>query len=462
MGISCMPIKSRALRHLSLKTRLLLAAALWLGAMILAAGYLIPNLIHQYLLEDVQNQLQLSMDEITANLEANPQGQLTLTTRLADPRFTQPYSGLYWSATLGDQTLRSRSLWDRFLTEETHVHGTIYLGAKEESLIVLKRTVYLPEFSQPITITIGLDDAPLKATLQRVSKELWMILALLFSGILVLTGVQVTWSLRPLSKMQRELSALRDGQQNALNGDYPQEISPLVNDLNALLFHYQELLERARHHAGNLSHALKTPLSVLKNEVAQLNDAQLRSQLQPSVEQIQQQIDYHLGRARMAGSANILSVKTAPSARVDAISQAFDKVYAERGITLVNELDSDLEVAVEPTDLDEMIGNLLENSYKWANSLIRVHSQILSDDWVQICVEDDGAGISATNREKALKRGVRLDETTPGTGLGLNIVSEMAHSYRGALALGESQLGGLKATLTLKQPTRAAKAVKSH
>ncbi len=143
--------------------------------MILAAGYLIPNLIHQYLLEDVQNQLQLSMDEITANLEANPQGQLTLTTRLADPRFTQPYSGLYWSATLGDQTLRSRSLWDRFLTEETHVHGTIYLGAKEESLIVLKRTVYLPEFSQPITITIGLDDAPLKATLQRVSKELWMI-----------------------------------------------------------------------------------------------------------------------------------------------------------------------------------------------------------------------------------------------------------------------------------------------
>ncbi|CSC13708.1 sensor histidine kinase [Vibrio cholerae] len=119
-------------------------------------------------------------------------------------------------------------------------------------------------------------------------------------------------------------------------------------------------------------------------------------------------------------------------------------------------------MAVEPTDLDEMIGNLLENSYKWANSLIRVHSQILSDDWVQICVEDDGAGISATNREKALKRGVRLDETTPGTGLGLNIVSEMAHSYRGALALGESQLGGLKATLTLKQPTRAAKAVKSH
>lgn len=150
-----------------------------------------------------------------------------------------------------------------------------------------------------------------------------------------------------------------------------------------------------------------------------MNDAQLRIQLQPSVEQIQQQIDYHLGRARMAGSANILSVKTAPSARVDAISQAFDKVYAERGITLVNELDSDLEVAVEPTDLDEMIGNLLENSYKWANSLIRVHSQILSDDWVQICVEDDGAGISATNREKPSNAECAWMKPRPALGLGL-------------------------------------------
>lgn len=457
-----MPAKPHALRHLSLKTRLLLAATLWLSAMILAAGYLIPNLIHKYLIQDVQSQLQLSMDEITANLEANQQGQLTLSTRLADPRFAQPYSGLYWSATLGKQTLRSRSLWDRFLIEETHAHDTVYRGANGESLIVLKRTVYLPEFSQPIAITIGLDDAPLKATLQRVSKELWMILGLLFSGILILTGAQVTWSLSPLSKMQRELAALRNGQQNSVNGDYPKEISPLVNDLNAILFHYQELLERARHHAGNLSHALKTPLSVLKNEVAQLEDSQLKGQLQPSVEQIQQQIDYHLGRARMAGSANILSVKTAPSLRVDAISQAFDKVYAEREITLVNELDSELEVAVEPTDFDEMIGNLLENSYKWANSLIRVHSYPIDEHWVQICIEDDGQGIPAENIEKALKRGVRLDETTPGTGLGLNIVSEMAHSYRGALALGESRLGGLKATLTLKKPSHDVKVVKSR
>lgn len=457
-----MPNKRPSFSHVSLKTRLLLAATLWLSAMLLAAGYLIPNLIHQYLIQNVQNQLQLSMDEIAANLDANLQGKLTLTTRLSDPRFSQPYSGLYWSVSLGEQTLRSRSLWDKFLLAETHDQQLMYRGANGESLIVLSDSIYLPEFSQPITIILGADDAPLKLTLQNVRKELWIILGLLFTGVLVLIGAQVTWSLRPLSKVQRELAALRNGQQNCVNGDYPKDLSPLVHDLNALLFHYQELLERARHHAGNLSHALKTPLSVLKNEVAQLQDSQLKNQLQPSVTQIQQQIDYHLGRARMAGSANILSVKTSPSLRVDAISQAFDKVYAERQIILVNELDSELEVAVEGSDFDEMIGNLLENSYKWANSLIRVHSQIFDGHWVQICIEDDGKGIAAEHRAQAIKRGVRLDETTPGTGLGLNIVSEMAHSYRGALALGESRLGGLKATLTLKQPMRTIKTAKSH
>ncbi|MES6236223.1 hypothetical protein U6Y41_12595, partial [Cutibacterium acnes] len=212
----------------------------------------------------------------------------------------------------------------------------------------------------------------IQETLKQVIGQLWIILALLFSGVLILISAQISWSLWPLGKMQKELALLRKGEQSSLNENYPKEVYPLVKDLNALLFHYQELLERARNHAGNLSHALKTPLSVLKNEVAKLSDEQKQA-LQEPIEQIQQHIDYHLGRARMAGAANILAVKTLPSERVDAISMAFDKVYAAREITLVNELDSNLCVAVEPTDFDEMIGNLLENSYKWANSLIRVY-----------------------------------------------------------------------------------------
>lgn len=219
--------------------------------------------------------------------------------------------------------------------------------------------------------------------------------------------------------------------------------------MNALLFHYQELLERARHHAGNLSHALKTPLSVLKNEVNSLPEENQHLLKQP-IDQIQSQIEYHLGRARMAGAMNILSVKSSPCERVEAISMAFDKVYAANEITMINELDSEIEVAVEKTDLDEMIGNLLENSYKWAASIIRVHSNELSEGRIELIIEDDGPGIPEEKMSQAVKRGVRLDETTPGTGLGLNIVNEMAHSYRGQLNLEKSSMGGLKATLILQ------------
>ncbi|ASU22148.1 ATP-binding protein [Vibrio qinghaiensis] len=441
--------KTSALKRLSLKSRLLLAATFWLGTMILAAGIGIPTLIKDYLVNDVQGQLRLAMDEITANLEATPQGNLVLSSRLSDPRFSQPYSGLYWTASSDDQSLRSRSLWDKRLLSEKHGLKSIIKGARDEKLIVIEQIIYLPDFASPITITIGLDEAPLQDTLNSVISQLWMILGLLFSGVLVLIGLQVSWSLRPLGKMQKELAALRKGQQASLSDEYPKEVFPLVNDLNALLFHYQELLERARNHAGNLSHALKTPISVLRNEIDHLDFAQQQT-LRTPIEQLQKQIDYHLGRARMAGSMNILAVKANPSERVDAISMAFDKIYIQREITLVNELDSDLEVAVDPADLDEMLGNLLENSYKWAASLVRVHAKNREEGWVEIHIEDDGPGIAEQDLAKAVQRGVRLDETTSGSGLGLNIVSEMAHSYRGTLTLSTSTMGGLKAVLTFR------------
>nr|VVV03931.1 Virulence sensor histidine kinase PhoQ [Aliivibrio wodanis] len=436
-------------KKLSLKSRLLLAAAFWLSAMIFAAGIGIPKLVNDYLVQDVKSQLLLSMDEITANIEVNSKGNLIMPSRLSDPRFSQPYSGLYWAASTKGDELRSRSLWDKKLTfkEDGLSIKPKVKGANNEELIYIQKNIYLPEIKQPITITVGLDEDPLEKTLHQLTGQLWIILGLLFSGVLFLIGIQVSWSLRPLAKMQSELVMLRKGEQQALGQHYPQEIAPLVSDLNALLFHYQELLERARHHAGNLSHSLKTPLSVLKNELEYLN-VEDKNRLSAPIAQLQAHIDYHLSRARMAGSMNILSVATSPSERVDAISMAFDKVYAEREVILINELDSEDHIAVDKTDLDEMLGNLLENGYKWAHSMIRVHSKDVEEHQIRIMIEDDGEGIPESEFEQVIKRGIRLDETTPGTGLGLNIVSEMAHSYRGSLELSKSAMGGLKATLT--------------
>lgn len=419
--------------------------------MVLTAGIGIPTLVQNYLENNEKNQLNLIMDEITANLEIDNQGKATLLYRLSDPRFNQPYSGLYWKIQHQDQTLRSRSLWDMDIEVKKKQLYTFSSGVKEDRLIYIEREIFLPELSTPTHIIIGIDEDPLEETLHLLTGQLWLILGLMFTGVLIIISVQVNWSLRPLNKLQQELQQLKEGNISQLSDNYPLEVSPLITDLNALLFHYQELLQRARHHVGNLSHALKTPLSILKNEIVTLESHQ-QQKLHDPVTQIQCHIDYHLGRARIAGAFNILSAKSNPCERIDAISMAFDKIYATRNIILVNELNSELNVVVDQTDLDEMLGNLLENSYKWANSLIRVHSSIIDEKTVEIDIEDDGRGIPEEYIHHVLKRGVRLDETTPGTGLGLNIVAEMTHSYRGSIALKRSSMGGLRATLRLKRP----------
>ncbi|KGY12218.1 histidine kinase [Vibrio tubiashii] len=439
--------KRLLLKKLSLKSRLVLAAIVWLTAMVIAAGVSVPSQVFNYMTDDAKSQLSVYMDEIAAAIEADKSGNLTLASSLSDPRFNRPYSGLYWSAQTKTDLLRSRSLWDQQITIDNKVKE--YVGARGEKLIFIKTKLYYPDYDGPIDVLIGVDEQPIEDTVHDLMRQLWIILALLYFGVLAVIMLQVQWSLSPLSKMQIELSQLRNGDKTSLDEDYPKEVAPVVSDLNALLFHYQELLDRARNHAGNLSHALKTPLSVLRNEISSL-DIQNRDQLLPSVHQIQSQIDYHLGRARMAGSKNILSVRANPAERVDAISMAFDKVYAERGVTLINELDSEIEVAVDPTDLDEMVGNLLENAYKWSSNMIRVHSVEGEPGTIDIIIEDDGPGIAEEDMQQVLKRGVKLDETTPGSGLGLNIVNEMAHSYRGKLQLANSLIGGLKSTLTLK------------
>lgn len=441
--------KLQALKHLSLRSRLVFASIVWLTAMILAAGVTVPKQVFNYMVEDTTDQLSLYLDKLSASINVDEDGQLTLSNALADPRFSQPYSGLYWSAQTDTDLLRSRSLWDKRITYTKLDKAP--LGPKSERLILLESTLYFPDYDGPITVRVGIDEQPIKNTVASLMGQLWIILALLYFGILFIIIIQVLWSLNPLTKMRKELSQVRAGNKNSLENDYPSEVSPMVSDLNALLFHYQELLERARNHSGNLSHALKTPLSVIRNEISALEDEDIKKRFEAPISQIQSQIDYHLGRTRMAGSKHILAVKTKPSERIDAISLAFDKVYASRGVTLINELDSDIEIAVEKTDFDEMVGNLLENAYKWSNSLIRVYSQHGRDDNIQIVIEDDGPGIPDDKLAQVTRRGFRLDETTPGSGLGLNIVNEVAHSYRGDLTLSRGSLGGLKAILSIKK-----------
>ncbi|WED23620.1 ATP-binding protein [Vibrio sp. JC009] len=438
------------LKKLSIRQRLLLTASLWIGGLILAAGAIVPILVNSFLVDTAKANLKITGDEIISNLTLDDKGALTLRQGISDLRFNQPHSGYYWRVTGKEQILRSRSLRDKNI-EAKGKYSYRLTGKNGEKLIFVRQEITIPELQHPLTIIVAADEDPVEETLDSVIEGLTSILFILFLGLMIFTFVQVNWSLRPLNKLQAELKALEKGEREELSAEYPGEIEPLITDLNALLFHYQELLERARNHAGNLSHSLKTPLSVLKNQTAELPQQQ-KEALSETISQLQQQIDYHLSRARMAGSMNILSVKSNPCERVDAIASAFDKVYAQRELVLVNELDDEIFVAVEDADLDEMLGNLIENSYKWASSLIRVYSEKGTGEaavQVKLIIEDDGEGIEPDKLGEIVKRGVRLDESRPGSGLGLNIVAEMAHSYRGSLSFERSSMGGLKASLLL-------------
>ena len=432
--------------RLSLRQRLLFSAAVWLLPVILVVAVLIPSAINEHLKKNINTQIELLLDTVEKKLSLDSHGQLAFNYKMADPRFSQPYGGLYLQISTPEKIIKSRSLWDKELLFDKE--NDIVYGADNEKLIYIERRVFLDGFAQPITIVIGRDEGPVKRTTTVLMKEVRVILVIFFSCLLLIIAFQVGWAMKPLNRLQKELESLRAGKLSSLKKSYPKEIAPVVADLNALVFHYQELLERARNHAGNLSHALKTPIAVLKNESAKLAE-QDSKKLQKPLADLQHHIDYHLNRARMAGSMNILSVSVNPAERLDAMSMAFDKVYADRDITLVNELDEGMAVAVEKTDFDEIIGNIIENSYKWAKSLVRVHGQKHDKDNIAITIEDDGPGVPESQLAEIVKRGYRLDETTPGTGLGLNIVSEMTHSYRGELHLEKSNMGGLKTTLIL-------------
>lgn len=431
-------------KTISLRRRLLLAAAVWLGVVICVASYAVPNVIRSYLVNQENRQLSLYLDELSAQVNVDSHQRLSMESPLSNPLFQTPYSGLYWTISSGDQTLRSRSLWDTQL--KTTDTGQI-LGPDDQYLMVNERTIFLPDHAKALKMTVAVNESTMTTTLRQLTDSLWIILGIMAIGILLLIWIQVSWSLLPLKRLQRNLKKVREGESDNLNGKYPTEIMPVIDDLNALLFHYQELLLRARNHAGNLSHALKTPISILHNEVNKLPEDEQMA-FKPALTKLQQHIDYHLGRARMAGSTHILSAKTPLSSRIDAIGMAMEKVYAHRDVMLVNELDSDLFVAVEKRDLDEILGNFIENGYKWAQSLIRVH-QLPNEDKIAIVLEDDGPGIPEDQFDRVLQRGVRLDESTPGTGLGMNIASELTHSYHGELTLAKSKMGGLKITLVL-------------
>ncbi len=263
--------------------------------------------------------------------------------------------------------------------------------------------------------------------------------------------IQVRRGWRPINLLRHRLTGLRESRERRLEGEYPTEVQPLVGDLNALLSQREEMVNRARAKAGDLAHGLKTPLAVLAQEAgraAAQGQTELAATILQQVDRMRRQVDYQLAQARVGTGRSSTSAAVPVLTSAEALARTLARLHAERGLRIDVDVAPDLQVRVDREDLDEMLGNLLDNACKWARSRCRIGAG-LDAGRVVLTVEDDGAGIERSMRAVVLQRGVRADESAPGTGLGLSIVRDLADAYGGRVALADSPLGGLLVTLDL-------------
>lgn len=275
---------------------------------------------------------------------------------------------------------------------------------------------------------------------------------LVFASLCILAGIwQFRAGLLPFGRLRRQLSGLRDGSGSRIEGDYPTEVQPLVNDLNSLLEHRERIVRRALAKAGDLAHGLKTPLAVLAQE-AERSDAagqhEIASTVSQQVDRMRRQVDYHLTQARATTPGIVPGARCSVLVSVEGLTRTLLKIYAARGLGIHVDVSPEHFIQGQREDLEEMLGNLLDNACKWAKSKLKIHS-VQESGAVVLIVDDDGPGLPASMRDQVLRRGVRADEAASGSGLGLAIVRDLAELYEGTIALGDSPMGGLRARLRL-------------
>lgn len=456
----------------SLRWRLLTATLVAVLAAMLLAGWWLSSLFREQVTRQFADLLTAQLDQVTTRLEPGADGEPTLDpAALSDPRWLRPYSGLYWQVEAATPTqgrrpaLRSRSLWDTELVppQDTPADGEVHVhtisGPDETSLLLVERTVRVDGAGRtPWRVLVAADVRETEAAARRFNRMLVLSLSVLFVLLVAAAAAQVTLGLAPLRALQHALQGVREGRVQRLEGRFPSEVQPLVDDFNGVLDRNAAIVARARTQAGNLAHAIKTPMAALLQAAAaarQRSDTlpHLPALVDEQVSLARRHVDWHLARSRAAAARGMPGLHTDVAPVIEGLVRVMDRVHAERGVRLTADpVDAGLQFAGEAEDLHEMVGNLLDNACKWARGEVRVSVRRFLEGGaqrLQIAIEDDGPGIAADRRDQALARGARLDESVPGSGLGLAIVQELAALYEGRVELGASDVGGLRTTLTL-------------
>lgn len=448
----------------SLRVRLLAGTLAWIAASIAIAGWGLGTLVRDHVEARFHAELRTHLDQLTANLVLDEADAPELSTPLSDPRLARPYSGLYWQvdraagpagpAAIG--VLRSRSLWDAVLEVPTGtgLDGQVHLhrvrGPAGATLQVIERTIH-PADRPGLTfrMMVAADERAMTEPVQRFRGMLWAALALLAIGLVVAAVMQVVVGLAPLARLQRALGAVREGKATRMEGSFPSEVTPLVDEFNAVLGQNAEIVVRARTLAGNLAHALKTPLSVLANAAHAQRGGEFARLVGDQVEVARRQVDYHLKRARSAAATRVPGARTPVAPVVDGLVRAIERIHADRRLEVdVQPIDGALAFRGEEQDLQELLGNLVDNACKWARHRVAL-SAGGDGGRLTIAIDDDGPGIAREARANLMRRGVRADERVEGSGLGLAIVDELARLYGGEVRFEDSPLGGARVVLDL-------------
>jgi signal transduction histidine kinase len=437
---------------------------LWSAVSLVAAGIILVALYRQSVERGFDERLDVFLKTLIAQMVSDDDDTVALREpgNLGEPRFELPLSGWYWmvrSYPAGTVEMSSTSLAGDVLalpepaaSEDGEPSRGAITGPDGEGLRYLERVISLADDSRYLVAVAG-NATEIGEEVATFGTRVTATLAVFGLGLVLATLLQVRVGLKPLERMRAALHAIRVGDTQRLEGEFPSEIAPLASELNALIDSNREVVDRARTHVGNLAHALKTPLSVVLNE-ARAADGPLARKVEEQAGLMQAQVNHHLDRARLAAQRRMIGVVTEIAPAAEGLARAMRRIHEARDLSIGVTVAPGLRFRGERQDLEEMLGNLLDNACKWAEGAVDLKVEAIAGGgadrrMARVTVDDDGPGLDPAARQAALERGRRLDESVPGSGLGLAIVSDLAGLYGGRLALDAAPTGGLRAVLTL-------------
>ncbi|SON54897.1 Sensor protein PhoQ [Hartmannibacter diazotrophicus] len=444
----------------SLALRMTLVAIVWSVVALAISGVILVGLFRDSAERHLDDRLKTSLDGLAGSLVAAQRGSPLEGDSLAEPEFKLPLSGWYWLVKDGRTGIvlwSSDSLYGDALDvgntpADGEIHARYLEGPGGVQLRVISQVITAPA-GTGYDVTVAGNAAQLNAEVMTFRQSVFVTFAVFAIGLLAAIFFQVRTGLRPLSRMRAALADVRNGESDRLTGDFPIEINPLAQEMNALIEANLKAVERARANAGNLAHALKTPLSVIINE-SRTEKGPFAQKVLEQAATMRVRINDALEQARLAAERRVLGAVSDVGSSLKGIARVLKRAYADREIDIEIVMPKEMRVRVERSDLDEILGNVLDNACKFGNGRLRVsmeesRSSQTGRDFVIVSVEDNGRGLTEADRKTALQRGRRLDESVPGSGLGLSIVHDLVEIYGGTLDLGESALGGLAVRIGL-------------